>query len=148
MSNSSPALLASSRPVLPARLVRFAVVGVLSTIAYTLLYLLLRQFAAAQPANVLALLLTAVGNTALNRRLTFGVRGRDGHGRHQFRGLVTFAICWSLTSASLWLLHAAATPPPVAEVVVLTGANLVATVVRFLLFQGWVFADAEQGAGR
>lgn len=148
MSNSMTAPTAVPRPQLPARIVRFAVVGVLSTVVYSLLYLLLRQLVAPQVANLLALLLTTLGNTALNRRLTFGVRGRDGHGRHQVRGLVTFAICWSLTSASLWLLHAAASPPPVVEVVVLTMANLVATVVRFLLFQSWVFADVEPGADR
>ena len=44
-----------------------------STLAYLLLYLLLRTGLGAQPANLLALLLTAVGNTAANRRLTFGV---------------------------------------------------------------------------
>ena len=129
---------------LPARIVRFAVVGLLSTAAYSLLYLLLRELASPQVANLLALLLTTVGNTALNRRLTFGVRGPEGPGRHQARGLVTFAICWSLTSASLWLLHAAATPPPMVEIVVLTIANLVATVVRFLLFQTWVFAGGAR----
>jgi putative flippase GtrA len=138
-----PALLRAG-PELPARIVRFAVVGLLSTVAYSVLYLALREFAAPQAANLLALLLTTIGNTALNRRLTFGLRGSAGHGRHQLRGLVTFAICWSLTSASLWLLHAAATPPPAAEIAVLTAANVVATIVRFLLFQGWVFADAGE----
>lgn len=146
MSNTlPPPVLLRPGPPLPARIVRFAVVGVLSTIAYSVLYLVLRQLAAPQLANLLALLLTTIGNTALNRRLTFGVRGSAGHGRHQLRGLVTFGICWSLTSASLWLLHAATTPPPGLEIVVLTTANVVATIVRFLLFQGWVFADAGEG---
>src|SRR5580693_7792546 len=49
---------------------RFLAVGVLSTAAYVLLYLLFRGFAGAQAANLAALLLTAVGNTAANRRLT------------------------------------------------------------------------------
>src|SRR5918994_3362943 len=55
---------------LTRKLVRFAGVGVASTLAYVLLYLLLRTGLGAQPANLLALLLTAVGNTAANRRLT------------------------------------------------------------------------------
>jgi putative flippase GtrA len=116
---------------------------VLSTIAYAVLYLLLRQVdVPAQGANVVALLATAVGNTALNRRYTFGVRGRAGQGRHQMRGLVTFAIGWSLTASSLWLLHAAvASPARAVEITVLTVANLVATVVRFSLFQTWVFSS-------
>ena len=44
--------------------------------AYVLLYLLLRGVLAAQAANALSLLLTAVANTAVNRRVTFGIRGR------------------------------------------------------------------------
>ncbi|HEY3558849.1 MAG TPA: bifunctional glycosyltransferase family 2/GtrA family protein [Kribbella sp.] len=130
------------RTALAARVLRFGAVGVLSTAAYALLYLLLRQGMPAQVANLLALLITAVGNTTLNRRITFGVRGVEGRWRHQLRGLVTFGIGWSLTAASLWLLHTAVPAPHQAvEITVLTIANLAATVVRFSLFQTWVFDD-------
>jgi len=88
------------------QLPRFLVIGVLSTAAYVLLYLLFRGFAGAQEANLAALLLTAVGNTAANRRLTFGVRGRAGAARHQFRGLIAFAAGLLLTSGALAMLHA------------------------------------------
>ena len=57
---------------------RFMGVGVLSTLAYALLFLLLRPALGADGANASALALTAVGNTAANRRFTFGVRGRGG----------------------------------------------------------------------
>jgi putative flippase GtrA len=91
---------------------------------------------------VLSLLITAVGNTALNRRITFGVSGVDNRWRHQLRGLVAFGIGWSLTASSLWLLHTAvAVPHQAVEITVLTLANLAATVVRFSLFQTWVFDD-------
>ncbi|MEU8224741.1 bifunctional glycosyltransferase family 2/GtrA family protein [Kribbella sp. NPDC048915] len=130
------------RTALAARVLRFCAVGVLSTAAYALLYLVLRQGMPAQVANVLALLATAVGNTALNRRVTFGVRGAEGRWRHQLRGLATFGIGWSLTAASLWLLHTALLAPRQAvEITVLTIANLAATVVRFSLFSTWVFDD-------
>jgi putative flippase GtrA/glycosyltransferase involved in cell wall biosynthesis len=130
------------RTALAARVLRFCAVGVLSTAAYALLYLVLRQGMPAQVANLLALLITAVGNTTLNRRVTFGVRGVEGRWRHQLRGLVTFGIGWSLTAASLWLLHAAvAVPHQAVEITVLTIANLAATAVRFSLFQAWVFDD-------
>ncbi|MFK4082889.1 glycosyltransferase [Kribbella sp. NPDC020789] len=130
------------RTALAARVLRFCAIGVLSTLAYALLYLVLRQGMPAQVANLLALLITAIGNTALNRRITFGVRGVEGRWRHQLRGLVTFGIGWSLTACALWLLHTAVSAPHQAvEVTVLTLANLAATVVRFSLFQAWVFDD-------
>ena len=128
------------------QLPRFLVIGVLSTAAYVLLYLLFRGFAGAQAANLGALLLTAVGNTAANRRLTFGVRGRAGVARHQFRGLIAFAAGLVLTSGALAMLHAASpSPGRGTEVVVLVAANLAATLVRFALYRNWVFGSPRGG---
>ena len=127
-------------PGLVSQLVRFAAVGVASTLAYLLLFLLLRGPAGAQGANFLALLLTAVANTAANRRITFGVRGAADRFRHQVQGLVVFAVGLGLTSVSLAALTALA--PDAArwiEVAVLVTANVAATLVRFLLFRSWVF---------
>jgi putative flippase GtrA len=128
------------------QLPRFFVIGVLSTAAYVLLYLLFRGFAGAQAANLAALLLTAVGNTAANRRLTFGVRGRAGAARHQFRGLIAFAAGLVLTSGALAMLHAASpSPGRGTEVTVLVAANLAATLVRFALYRNWVFGSPRGG---
>ena len=52
----------------------FVVIGVMSTVAYGLLYLGLRTSMSPWWANFTALLVTAVFNTAANRRFTFGVR--------------------------------------------------------------------------
>ena len=60
----------------PSRIVRFATVGIASTLAYGLIYLALRELAAPWLANLVALIVTAVANTAANRRFTFGVRGQ------------------------------------------------------------------------
>jgi putative flippase GtrA len=122
------------------QLVRFAVVGVASTIAYLLLYLLLREAFSAQWANALALVTTAVLNTAANRRLTFGVTGPAGRLRHQAQGLVVFGIGLALTSGSLALLQGLAPHASrLLEVSVLVAANVAATLVRFLLFRSWMF---------
>jgi putative flippase GtrA len=118
----------------------FALVGVASTIAYAVLFVLLRGSVSPFTANLLALLLTAVANTAVNRRLTFGVRGRRGALGHQLRGLIVFAIGLGVTSGSLWLLHATGSPSRGVEVLVLTVANLVVTVMRFVAMRAWVFA--------
>ena len=85
----------------------FGLVGIASTVAYAGLYLLLRGWTGAWTANALALLLTAVGNTAANRRLTFGVRGRRDVLRHQAQGLLVFGIGLAVTSGALWVVHAA-----------------------------------------
>ncbi len=125
-------------PSLLRQVVRFATVGVLSTLAYLLLFLALRPLGA-QGANLVALLVTAVANTAANRRFTFGVRGRTGVARHQFEGLVVFAIGLGLTSGTLAALHHFGEPARTIELLALVGANLLATVVRFVLLRGWVF---------
>jgi putative flippase GtrA len=117
----------------------FAIVGVASTIAYAVLYLLLRGPLSAFGANLLALVLTTLANTAANRRLTFGVRGRHHAVRHHVRGLVVFAIGLGVTSGALWLLHATGHTHHGAEVAVLTAANLVVTVMRFVAMRTWVF---------
>ena len=127
---------------LARQLVGFCAVGVLSTLFYLLLYSGFRTFTGSQTANGLALLVSAVANTAANRRLTFGVRGRGGAVRHQAQGLVVFGIGLALTSGSLVALNAAADEPAHStELAVLVAANLAATVLRFLLFRAWVFPD-------
>jgi putative flippase GtrA len=90
-----------------------------------------------------------VANTAANRRLTFGVVGRDGAWRHHLQGLGVFAAALALTSLSLAALHALTpTPPRVTELSVLVLANLAATILRFVLLRGWVFRAHATGSIR
>jgi len=125
---------------LAGQLVRFAAIGVLSTLAYVLCYVLMRQAVTAQLANLVALLFTAVGNTAANRRLTFGVTGRARVGRHHVQGLAIFGLGLALTGGALAVLSAVAPGASRAvELAVLVIANLTATLCRFLLFRVWVF---------
>ncbi|MGI8451988.1 MAG: GtrA family protein, partial [Streptosporangiaceae bacterium] len=87
---------------------------------------------AAQAANALSLLATAPGNTWLNRRYTFGIRGTPGAAREQARGLLAFGAGLVLTSGALAGLHlAAARPRRAAEVNILVAAKLGAAVIRF-----------------
>jgi putative flippase GtrA len=120
-------------PGMVGQLVRFAIVGIISTLAYALLYLVLHATMGAQAANLVALLLTAIANTTANRAFTFGVRGRTGVARHQVHGLLVFAFGLAITSGSLFVLHRF--DPTVGkefELSVLVVANLVATSVRFV----------------
>jgi putative flippase GtrA len=126
---------------------RFAAVGVASTMAYLGLYVLFRLAVPAQVANAAALLLTALANTAANRRFTFDVAGRDGVVRHHLNGLALFAAGLGLSSAALALLHVTDPEPGRAlEVGVLVVANLVTTALRFVAMRWWVFAPPVRAA--
>ncbi len=137
------ALLSTRRDGVPGfggQVLRFAAIGVVSTLAYSVLYIAFRSVLAALPANALALLVTAVGNTAANRRVTFAIRGAGGRMRHQVQGLVVFGLALAVTSLALVALHAlAAAPSRAVELAALVAANLVATILRFILFRSWVF---------
>ncbi|GLY31090.1 GtrA family protein [Kineosporia sp. NBRC 101731] len=114
------------------QLIRFAGVGVLSTLAYSVLYLILRSFMNSFAANTLALLITAVANTAANRRVTFGVRGNEGLAGDHAVGLLAFAVGLALTNGSLAVIHGVGVDAHWVEVVVLTVANAISTVLRFI----------------
>ncbi|MFG2577306.1 glycosyltransferase [Streptomyces sp. NPDC048481] len=134
---------------LAGQLLRFAAVGAVSTMGYVLLYSALRPVCGSQGSNALALLACALANTAANRRLTFGLRGRDGALRHQAKGLLVFVIGLVLTSGSLAALqHATPRASHGTEVGVLVTAGLAATLLRFLLLRAWVFPTARhRGTG-
>ncbi|MFZ0159983.1 MAG: GtrA family protein [Kineosporiaceae bacterium] len=131
-------------PRLSRQLIRFAAIGAASTGAYLVLYLLLRPLGA-QQANAIALLVTAIANTAANRRLTFAVRGPERRIRNQLQGLVVFAAGLAVTSGALALMHGLlADPGRLWEVAALVVANGMATLLRFVLLRTWVF-DGQAG---
>ena len=119
----------------------YTAIGIASTLAYLALFQLLREPVGAQPANLLAWVLTAVVDTAANRRYTFGLAGRAGAARAQLEGLAVFGLGYVLTSGSLAALDGATTGAGrTAELGVLVAANLAAGLLRFLLLRVWVFA--------
>jgi glycosyltransferase involved in cell wall biosynthesis len=130
-----------ARLLAEARLTRFLAIGVVSTIAYALLYLLLRGPLGAIGANALALALTAVANTHANRRLTFRIRGRHELVRQHAAGALVYVLTLGLTTGALAVLHGlAANPSRAVELIVLVAASVCATVTRFMALRSWVFA--------
>jgi putative flippase GtrA len=123
---------------------RFLGIGVVSTLAYAVLFLALSGAIGAAGANALALALTAVGNTAANRALTFGVRGRAQLVRHHVRGALVFVLTLALTSGALAVLHGLDPAPARAiELAVLVAASITATITRYVALRTWVFAHAS-----
>ena len=119
---------------------RFVAVGIVSTVAYALLLLALMMPLGSEAANTVALAITAVANTAANRRVTFGVRGREGLLAQNAAGALVFTIALGLTSGALTVLHGLdPRAPHTLELVVLVGATLGATVARYVALRSWVF---------
>jgi glycosyltransferase involved in cell wall biosynthesis len=120
---------------------RFLAIGAASTLAYALLYLILRGELGAGGANAVALALTAVANTQANRRWTFGIRGRSGLVRQHCAGAAVYLIALGLTAAALSLLQRIdPRPSRWLELTVLVLAGTVATITRYAALRTWVFA--------
>jgi putative flippase GtrA len=148
-----PTALTDLRGVLRLRfdapLPRFLAIGVASTLAYALLFLALRGSLGSIAANALALGLTAVANTQANRRLAFGVRGREGLARQHAAGALIYLLALGLTDGALAVLRSLDSHPArLVEVAVLVTASLVATCWRYVALRTWVFARARRDGVR
>jgi putative flippase GtrA len=119
-------------------LARFAGVGLVSTVAFLVLYLLLRAPLGDYGANAVALVLCTVANTVAHRRVTFA--GADPSARTAVLGagavlLTSLAFTTAGLAVAGWLAPA--------SLAVQMGALLVATglagLVRFVLLRAWVF---------
>ncbi|WP_231446047.1 glycosyltransferase [Brevibacterium zhoupengii] len=124
-----------------AQILHFIDVGIVSTLLYAVLFLFGVQMFSPAVANLGALLISTVANTGLNRRHTFGVRSPHHGLATQVKGLASFALCLGFTSAGLAIAanftgHWAS----IGTLAVLTLANLLGTIVRFVLLRTWVFA--------
>jgi glycosyltransferase involved in cell wall biosynthesis len=134
-----------ARLVASTSVARFMAVGVVSTVAYALLFLLLRGFLSGQIANLLALAVTAVANTAANRRLSFGVRGPEGLVRQHAAGFLVFVLSVALTSGTLAVLNGLAHGAPRwVEAVLLAVTSTGATVARYVALRTVVFSSPSR----
>jgi glycosyltransferase involved in cell wall biosynthesis len=138
-------LRGTARLAMQAPLARFLAIGVLSTIAYALLYLVLRPWLGPDGANAFALALTAIANTQANRRFTFGLRGPEGLLRQHAAGALVYVLALGLTAGALGLLRALDPHAPAAvEVIVLVAASAFATITRYVALRTWVFATRRR----
>jgi putative flippase GtrA len=129
---------------LRAQIGRFAAVGIASTLVHLGLFAALHVAWASQLANLVALAIATVVNTALNRRWTFHVTG-GGTWRHQVQSLVVFLLTWGATSGGLALLDLLwATAGTPVKVFALAAATGVSTVARFLAMRFWIFAPGPE----
>ncbi len=122
------------------QLVMFAIIGIVSTAIYSLIYLTIRDFVPALVSNTIALTFTAILNTALNRRFTFGIRGPGNRLRQQLEAGVAFLVAL-LISTSILIFQQEFFPQEKQwfEVVAVLTGGIVSTIFRFLLLREWVF---------
>jgi putative flippase GtrA len=124
---------------LGSQLVRFASIGLVSTVVFAVLFGLLVGPVGVFGADVLALSVCAVANTAANRRFTFALRGGEDRGRHYASGLVLVVAPLLLNLGALAAIGALGVHSLGARIAVLTAVNGVAAIARFSALRGWVF---------
>jgi glycosyltransferase involved in cell wall biosynthesis len=137
---------AGTAEVTSDQLLRFAGVGLVSTLGYLFLFLAWRPVLGAFAANAVAMAIATIFNTAVHKELA---RDADGHARHARMALVTVLLYMvSLAFTSLGLVVAEWIAPTVllGEVLALTVANLVAAVFRFSVLRAWVFRPRTRSA--
>ena len=132
-----------ARP-LAVQLVRYAVIGGSSTALNAGLFLLLRPWLDAVPANLVALTVTTAVSTEANRRFAFG--GATPHRlREWVQDIGTVVFYAGYSSAVLLVLHLVdpgATPGQEAAAVAV--ASVAGGLTRFLVLRFWVFASGGQ----
>jgi len=120
-------------------LLRFAGVGVVSTLAYVALFALLEPTLGAYAANGVAIVVCSLGNTAAHR----GMSGTARHGldrRHRFvTASALLGVSLAFTATALAVVRALGIDALAAEVVAVTVANLAAAALRFSILRTWVF---------
>ena len=130
----------SSAPssVLRGQVIRFVLIGIAGTVGYLVVYALLRTVLPAHIANVTARIAAAIPTTWVNGRHTFG--SRVSALRMYAGALLVLAVGVVITGLPLAAEQALlGSDDRTAELLTLTGATAVATVVRFLLLRNWLF---------
>lgn len=113
------------------QIAHFAAVGTVSTVSFALLFALLYSPVGAVGADVIALVLCALGNLAANRRFTFSSGGSARRAAYYRLGLALALLPLASTLLAIGLLSAIGSENLPVDLVVLTMANLSSTIVRF-----------------
>lgn len=125
------------------KVIRFIVIGVMTTVVYTVLFWVLTHILSnVFAANFTAMLLAAIVNTIWNRAYTFQVDKSDYRATDHIMGVVVFLVGYGFSSMALWLLHYFDPGSHAfAETAVVTLANLVVTLVKYICFRIWFSAQ-------
>jgi putative flippase GtrA len=135
------------RRVDASELARFAGVGVVSTVVYAALFLVFRGLVGVVMANLVALALCTLGNTAAHGRITFGAE-RPVSWRTQLMGsAVVFLTTAVLTTAALGVARGVAGGDLWPQVVAIVAGTALAALVRFIVLKAWIFRTHSTNGG-
>jgi putative flippase GtrA len=121
------------------QLMRFAGVGVISTLGYLFLFVAWRPLAGTLGANALALSICTLFNTTVHKELSRGASRRLRRGRFLAVAAGLFAVSLTLTTLALLATRLVSTTSIPLELVAVTVANALAAVLRFSVLRAWVF---------
>ena len=122
-------------------LARYASVGVLSTLAYLAIFLLLRNSLGIFGANVVAAAATAIANTVAHVTFTFRARGNEQARKAVKAGTLSFTVGIGMTSTTLALTYLLGRTSSVAEGIAILVGTVAAACVRFVLLQEWAYRN-------
>ncbi|MBJ8344776.1 GtrA family protein [Antrihabitans sp. YC2-6] len=131
--------------VVLTQLMRFAMVGGASNVAYFVIFVSMRSDGA-QLANAIGTIASTILANELHRRLTFRAAGRVGWFAAQWAGGGLAFVGLIFSSTAIALLHFAF--PAVGDIgagLVVVGVSAAVGGMRFLALRGWVFADQNVG---
>jgi putative flippase GtrA len=129
----------STHDVTAEPLLRFAGVGVISTLGYLGLLLSMRPGIGIMGANVIALALCTLLNTAVHKELTRKMHGFSAKTRFSVIVSGLFVISLALTTTALLGAQAVLPGSLALALVAVTAANALASVVRFAILRAWIF---------
>jgi putative flippase GtrA len=122
-----------------AELLRFAGIGVFSTLAYLAVFASLWPLVGAFAANGLSVLGCGLANAAVHRRLSRRSAERTDLAHRIFGTSVLIGVSLAVTTGALAVAHAIDPSSLPVALVAVTVANAAAALARFGLLRTWVF---------
>jgi len=120
-------------------LLRFAGVGIVSTLAYVALFALLEPWIGGYAANAVAIVACGLGNTAAHRGMADSARHGLDRARRMGVGAALLGVSLGFTTAALAATRALGLDALAPELMAVTLANLVAAAFRFAILRTWIF---------
>jgi glycosyltransferase involved in cell wall biosynthesis len=128
-----------SNEVAADQLLRFAGVGLVSTLGYLFLFVAWRPLVGPFAANAVAMAIATLFNTAVHRELSRTTDGQSRRGRLFAVAGALYLVSLCLTTLGLAVAQWVAPSALIPELVAITMANGIAAAVRFTVLRAWIF---------